>query len=425
MTDALSGDAVRLSHRSGPIIHSRSAALDDWVALREREGLYAYERSFDSAIGPTARIRSSTGVEATGINFCAQDYLGLTADARVRAAAVDAVHRFGPHSAGSAMGAGRTSLSDQLTETLTSLTGMRHVVLFPTGWMAGFGAVSAVVRPGDHVLIDELAHSCLRMGAAAATSRIVRFAHLDNAAVAGHLAEIRQRSARTGILVITEGTYSMDSDSPDLPQLKRLCAEYDATLLVDVAHDFGATGEHGGGRIEQQGLGGEVDLVVGSFSKTFATTGGFLATNSPTIRRTMSVASEPWMFSAGLGPVQCAVADAAARIVASPEGARLRARLLANVVHLRNLLAEGDVELLGDPSAVVPVLLRSSALARVVTARAAREGVLVNMAEAPAVPQHGARLRLQLMATHDETQLKVSAGTLAHLIHDAKTEHPR
>lgn len=218
-----------------------------------------------------------------------------------------------------------------------------------------------------------------------------------------------------GILVVTEDTFSMDSDSPDLRQLRRLCDECQATLLVDVAHDFGATGEHGGGRIEEQGLSGAVDLVVGSFSKTFATTGGFLATNSPTIRRTMTVA-EPWMFSAGLGPVQCAVADTAGRVIGSPEGALLRARLLANAVRPRKLLTENDVELLGDPSAVVPILLRSDALARVVTARAASEGVLVTMAEAPAVAQHTARLRVQLMATHSDNQLDVAAHTLARLI---------
>jgi len=417
--EALTGDAVRLSHRAGPKIHTRSARLDDWVALREREGLYAYERSFDSAIGPTARIRSSTGVEASGINFCAQDYLGLTADPRLREAAVEAIHRFGTHSAGSAMAAGRTALSDRLTETLASLTGMEHIVLFPTGWMAGFGTVSALVRPGDHVLIDELAHSCLRMGAAAATSKVVRFPHLDNAAVAEHLAEIRRRSARTGILVVTEGTYSMDSDSPDLAELQRLCTAHDATLLVDVAHDFGATGKHGGGRIEEQGLVGTVDLVVGSFSKTFATTGGFLATNSLTVKRTMTVASEPWMFGAGLGPVPCAVADAAGRIIGSYEGAGLRARLLTNAVHLRDLLAAHGIELLGEPSAVVPVLLRSDALARIVTAWAARDGVLVNMAEAPAVPHNTARLRLQLMATHDDAQLELAARTLVGVIGEA------
>jgi len=417
---ALSGNAVRLSYRSGPNIATRSAPLDDWIALRESEGLYAYERSFASPIGPTARIRSSTGVEAEGINFCAQDYLGLSADPRVREAAIRAVHDFGTHSAGSALGTGRTTLSDRLSETISDLTGMAHVILFPTGWMAGFGTVSGVVRPGDTVLIDELAHSCLRMGAAAATRKVIRFAHLDNNEVAGHLRTIRRDNTRGGILVVTEGTYSMDSDSPRLRELQDLCTEHDATLLVDVAHDLGAAGDRGGGQLEVQGLAGRCDLVLGSFSKTFATTGGFLATNSLGIRRALTVGAEPWMFGAGLGPMQCAVADAAGRVIRSGEGGRLRDRLRANSVLLRDLLAAGGIECGGEPSAVVPVLLGSAALARKVTAFATRDGTLVNMAEPPAVPSNTARLRLQLMATHSEKQLHQAAKTIARCIDEAR-----
>lgn len=244
------------------------------------------------------------------------------------------------------------------------------------------------------------------MGAAAATKKVVGFAHLDNGEVAERLRTIRRSSARAGILVVTEGTFSMDSDSPPLRELQELCSSYDAPLLVDVAHDLGATGERGGGRLEIEGMVGGAELVVGSFSKTFATTGGFLATSSMGVKLALAIGSEPWMFGAGLGPVPCAAADAAGRIVRSVEGTGLRRKLLDNSADLRGRLTAGGVEVLGEPSAVVPVLLRSEALARVVTARATQDGVLVNMAEMPAVPRDMARLRLQLMAIHTREQLR-------------------
>src|SRR5207244_2190884 len=138
------------------------------------------------------------------------------------------------------------------------------------------GAITGLIRPNDHVIVDNLAHACLQQGAHAATQNVRRHDHLDIAAVHSHLQEIRANDTKNGILVVTEGLFSMDSDTPDLQTLQALCHEYEATLLVDVAHDLGAIGPGGTGFLGIQDMLGKVDLVVGAFSKTFASNGGFL-----------------------------------------------------------------------------------------------------------------------------------------------------
>ena len=217
---------------------------------------------------------------------------------------------------------GNTHLSRRLEGALGEALGMEHVLLFPTGWAAGFGTITGLVRPGDHVLMDQLSHACLAQGARAATPNWQTFRHNDVDDLRRRLAEVRSRDARHGILVVTEGLFSMDSDSPDLAALQAACREHGAVLLVDVAHDFGAQGAGGGGQLERQRLLGQVDLVMGSFSKTLASNGGFLATNQASVRQFVSIFGGSHTYSNALSPVQAAVVLEALRIVRSPEGRR-------------------------------------------------------------------------------------------------------
>ena len=197
---------------------------------------------------------------------------------------------------------------------------MEHVTLYPTGWAAGYGAIAAFVRPRDHIVMDYLCHACLQQGAASATPQIKHFIHNDAEDLKARLQSIRAKDARNGIMVITEGLFAMESDAPDLAAFQDACRENGATLLVDVAHDLGALGPGGGGMIAAQGLAGKVDLVMGSFAKTFASNGGFLASHSPAAKQFAKYYGNPHMFSNALSPVQAAVASEAIRIVRSPEG---------------------------------------------------------------------------------------------------------
>jgi glycine C-acetyltransferase/8-amino-7-oxononanoate synthase len=194
-------------------------------------------------------------------------------------------------------------LEEELAETL----GTEYVLLFPTGWAAGFGVVTALVRPYDYIVMDELAHACLQQGASAATQNIVRIRHLSTDAAREAICKIRSNDTRNGILVITEGLFSMDADSPDIVSLQTTCREYNATLLVDVAHDFGAMGPGGTGQVGSSGMLGKVDVVMGSFSKTFASNGGFVAVRSRAAKQFIQIYAGPWMFSNALSPIQAAV----------------------------------------------------------------------------------------------------------------------
>ncbi|AWL07836.1 aminotransferase class I/II-fold pyridoxal phosphate-dependent enzyme [Massilia oculi] len=411
---ALDGNVAHFSQPRGPDLLRRGGALDAWVLLRARHGVWPYGRVLVGAPGPLARVADDGAPPARGINFASQDYLSLAAHPAVHEAAQRALHDAGPHSAGSAVLLGNTRHSQALETALGELLGLDQLVLFPTGWAAAFGAITALVHSFDHVVIDAQAHASLRQGAACATRNVLVHRHLDCDHVRELLARIRAMDAANGILVVTEGLFSMDADSPDLPLLQHLCREYGATLLVDVAHDLGALGPGGGGVVASQRMQGRIDIVMGSFSKTFATNGGFVACAQRSARRQLQLYAGPHMFSNALSPMQAAVALECLRIATSGEGDGLRADLLRNAVELRALLACSGLHCLGGPSPIVPVWTGLESAARVAGMLLARDSVFVNPVEFPGVPLGAARLRLQLMAQHTPAQLRRGASLVAN-----------
>ena len=260
----------------------------------------------------------------------------------------------------------------------------------------------------------ELIVEVLAPGAHAATTNIHLFRHLDNEYCRNILTKIRSKDKENGILVVTEGLFSMDSDTPDLAALQRLCHEFNATLVVDVAHDLGCLGEDGRGHIGMQNMLGKIDLVMGSFSKTFASNGGFVACKSRAVKEYLRFYSAPATFSNALSPAQAATVLKAFEIVDSAEGRALRAALMANVLNLRQELHEADLDYYGDPSAIVCVKMGTEGLARLVSKQVVELGLIANLVEFPAVPKGAARIRMQVMANH-------SAQNIAQAVQVLKT----
>jgi len=282
---------------------------------------------------------------------------------------------------------------------------MNEVALFPTGWAAGYGVIKGLVRSSDHIVMDNLSHTCLQEGAMAATRNISMFRHLQVDECREKLRAIRAQDTQNGIMVVTEGLFSMDSDTPDLVALQDLCHEYGATLMVDVAHDLGCLGEDGRGHIGLQNMLGKIDLVMGSFSKTFGSNGGFVACGSRAIKEYLRFYSPPCTFSNALSPVQAAIVMKAFEIIDSAEGRSLRTALMSNILSLRRQLTAADLTVYGDPSAIVCVKMGNEGLARLVGRRLPELGLIANLVEFPAVPKGQARFRMQVMARHTEQNI--------------------
>jgi glycine C-acetyltransferase len=404
----------------GPDLLGRTEEFFQWQEARRQTGLWPYSRSVEATVTAECGMRSETGTPRLGLNFGSQDYLSLAMHPEVVATAHRAIEQYGLHSAGSPMLGGNTAPSLMLEKALAEHLQMPHVALFSTGWGAGFGTITGLVRPDDHVVLDALAHQCLQQGATSATHNVSRVPHLSNRAVRRKLQEIRSRDARNGVLVVTEGLFSMDSDVPRLEELQAICHEYSATLLVDVAHDLGALGPRGTGSLGAQGLLGKVDLVVGAFSKTFASNGGFMATRSPAVRQFVRVMGGPHIFSNALLPTQAAVVLEALRIVRSEEGEALRMKARQNSLSLRGAFAERGIECLGEPSNVVPVPVGDPKVARLAAKLVFERGVFTNLVEYPAVRLRETRFRMQVMASHTPEQTRQAAEVVAGAIEEAR-----
>ena len=417
---ALDKNAYDFYRPAGRNLLTRTEDFYDWVQARRRTETWQYSRVLEAAPDSVAQITNDLGRRARGINFNSQDYLSFNTHPGIREAAAKAMHDYGPHSAGSPMVLGNTRISDDLEAALGDLVGLEHVTLFPTGWAAGFGAVVGLVRQSDHILIDRLAHSCLQQGARAATRNVVRYEHLNVEAVRRHLTEIRATDTRNGILVVTDGLFSVDADWPDLVTLQRVCREHDATLLVDVAHDLGSMGPGGTGVLGMQGLLGEVDIVMGAFSKTFCSNGGFVASRSPALKQYVKMFGGSHFFSNALSPVQTAVVREAARIIRSAEGDALRARLFTAIHALRDELTGRGLTCMGEPSPIVPLLIGNEKLARTANRLLFDRGVLAFMVEFPVTPTGSSRFRLQVQAGHRPEEAREAARIIDGALADSR-----
>ncbi len=398
--DALTRSAFYYARVSGPDLLARTDEYAAWVQARQSSGTWPYTRYIQGRPDAGVLQVDEVGRPSQGMNL------------RV----------FGPHSAGSPMGVGNTTLSAKLEESLGDYLKAEHVLLFPTGWSAGFGVVASLIGLEDYVLMDSQAHNCLQLGARSVTNRIERHMHLDPETTRHHLHTLRARDARAGILVVTEGLFSMDSDWPRIRDLQETCREFGATLLVDVAHDLGSMGPGGTGQLGLQRMLGEVDLVIGTFSKVFASNGGFLATRSFGVKQFVKHFAGPHIYSNGLSPVQCAVVTAAIDVVRSSEGDRLRTSMMEVVHAMRHGLAAHGHPASGEPSPIIPIVVGDERLARLAHRRLYARGVGANMVEFPVVESGKARFRLQAMANHTVEQAQQAAIVIASVIDEARAE---
>lgn len=384
---------------------ARWDAHQAWWEARLRHGV---------APGPPGHA----GIMAAELNLALRDHLNLSTHPAVQAAARLALERHG-------LRGGDDGLVGELEQRVSRFLGYGECILFPTGWAAREAVVTALARPGDHIVMDEAVTQGLRAGAVQSGARLHAFAHLCNEDALRQLAALRAAAPRAGILLLTESLFPLDSEAPDLPGLLALCRQHGATLLVDVSQDLGNLGADGRGNLGAQGMLGLADVVTGGFRRSFASQGGFVATQARSLRLGLRhQGAGPQGASPPLSPVQLATVLAAFDTVVSFEGAARRQRLIRNAILLREGLRMAGFTVLGEPSATVPVLLGPPALSRLMTRLAREAGVLVDLAEPPRVARQACRWTLQVAADHTPAQMRRMVG-IASQARDRALAHAR
>jgi 8-amino-7-oxononanoate synthase len=381
--------------------HDRREQLE---AAKEGD-LLPYFRILESQAGPVVEME---GRET--IMLGSNNYLGLTTDGRVKQAARDALETYGTGVTGSRLLNGTTPLHLELEREIAEWMGTEDAIVFTTGYQSNLGAISAILEPGDTVICDSGNHASILDGCKLSGARMRPFRHnrMDK------LETMLERAVAdgSGTLVVVDGVFSMEGDVCDLPAIVELTRRHGARLMVDEAHGVGVLGERGAGASELFGLEDEVDLRMGTFSKSLASCGGFIAGSEEVIEY-LRFASRAFIFSAAAVPAAVGAALAALRIIRS-EGPGLMSRLLENAAYLRQGFRDLGLKVV-EPgrlpdgreatTPVVPVIVGEDWQAVLLWKALFEAGVYTNVAVHPAVPPGGALLRTSLMATHERDQL--------------------
>lgn len=382
----------------------------------EELGLNPFYRELSTQIGPTI-----TYAGAEVIMLGSNNYLGLTTDPRVKKAAIEAVERYGTGLTGSRLLNGTLPLHTELEELLADWVGLPEALVFTTGYTANLGLISTLAQAGDAVFCDSAAHASLVDGARLADGVLRAFFHNKPNSLRRGLRSWRSQEGSGGLLVAVDGIYSMEGDWAPLREIRGVCDEYQARLLVDEAHALGVVGPSGAGTAAATGV--RADLKMGTFSKSLASCGGFIAGPSEVIGY-LRLFCRPILFTASNVPASLGAALAAAKI-AQREDWR-REKIIALAARLRSGLAELGYHVGGDnQSSIVPVhsddLLATGVLWRALL----DNGVYTNCSIPPAVQRP--MLRTSVMATHSEEQIDRALGAFEKVAREGlvKTERER
>ena len=358
------------------------------------KGVYPYFRCIESE-QDTEVIMNGRRVLMFGSN----SYLGLTNHPRVIEAAAEATRRYGTGCAGSRFLNGTIDLHLQLERELASWTGKEDVMVYSTGFQVNLGVVSCVTGREDYVICDELDHASIVEGRRLSFSTPRKYRHRDMASLERELARCRPGAIK---LIVTDGVFSMEGDIAPMDEIVRLARKYDANVMVDEAHGFGVLGPEGRGTCHHFGVADEVDLLMGTFSKSFASIGGFIASDKDTINY-LRHNSRSYIFSASLTPAATAAAMESLHIMQEePE----RIEHLWKVTHyaLDGFRALG-FEIGATETPIIPLYVRDMEKTFLVTRMLFDEGIFVNPVVPPACAPNDTLIRFSLMATHTKEQV--------------------
>src|SRR5215208_7463985 len=402
----------------------RHERLEQLQAARDHD-LMPYFRTLEGPAGPVVEMEGRQRIMLGSNN-----YLGLTGDERVKAAARDALEEFGTGLTGSRFMNGTTPLHLELERELADWMGTEDAIVYTTGYLANTGCIATLLSPSDTVICDSGDHASILDAVTMSRARIRPFRHnrLDKLEAMLQRAE----SDGGGVLVVVDGVFSMEGDVAPLPDIIALCREHGARLMIDEAHGVGVLGARGAGACELMDVEDQVDLRMGTFSKSLASCGGFIAGPADVIDF-LRVQSRSFMFTAAAVPAAIGAALGALKIIRSEEGPDLMAKVLANARYLHDGLADlgyGVMEPNRMPDGsglitpIVPVLIGDDWKAVMLWKALYDASVYVNVAIYPAVQRGGALLRTSVMATHEREHLDRALDAFGRVKDEVENAQP-
>jgi glycine C-acetyltransferase len=362
----------------------------------DADGLTKPERVLTGAQG--AEIRTASG---DAINLCANNYLGLANDPRVRAASIAAVDQWGAGLASVRFICGTQQIHKDLERATADYLGFDDAILFAAAFDANGGVFEPLLGEEDAIVSDSLNHASIIDGVRLCKARRYRFANSDMADLEAQLERARADGART-ILIATDGVFSMDGYIAKLDQIAALADRFDALILVDDCHATGLVGPRGRGSAAHRGVDGRIDILTGTYGKALGgAMGGFVAARQPVVDL-LRQRARPYLFSNALVPAICGASIAAIDIANSAEGDARRQRLAANAQRFRAAMNDAGFRLLPGDHPIIPVMLDDAVLAQRMAARLLELGVYVTAFSFPVVPRGQARIRTQMNAALED-----------------------
>jgi 8-amino-7-oxononanoate synthase len=382
-------------------LQEKIAQFQDANMIREK-GLYPYFRPIESGQDTEVMIDHKRV-----LMFGSNSYLGLTNHPKIKEASKKAIDKYGTGCAGSRFLNGTLDIHIELENRLAAYVGKPAAVLFSTGFQVNLGVLSCVTGRNDYLILDEYDHASLIDGSRLSFSKVIKYGHNDMQDLERKLSILPEEAVK---LIVVDGIFSMEGDIVKLPEIVELSDKYGANIMVDDAHSLGVIGKLGAGTASHFGLTDDVDLIMGTFSKSLASLGGFIASDAETIDY-LKHRARSLMFSASMTPGSVASVIAALDIIET-EPERIQ-KLWDNTNYAMKLLLDEGFDLGPTESPILPIYVRDNEKTFLVTKYLQEAGIFVNPVVSPAVPSDSSLLRFSLMATHTFDQIDEAVDKIA------------